>query len=84
MKALFLGLALCLAAVSAGAVNPDEMLDDPALETRARASKAASASISSGFTAKARSPGAEVSTRTARMPARTTVQWLAFTCSGFR
>ncbi|MCH6590990.1 MAG: cytochrome c-type biogenesis protein CcmH [Rhodospirillales bacterium] len=36
MKALFLGLVLCLAAVSAGAVNPDEMLDDPALEARAR------------------------------------------------
>ncbi len=36
MKALFLGLALSLAAVSAGAVNPDEMLDDPALEARAR------------------------------------------------
>ncbi len=36
MRALFLGLALCLAAVSAGAVNPDEMLDDPALEARAR------------------------------------------------
>ncbi len=36
MKALFLGLALSLAAVSAGAVNPDEMLDDPALEERAR------------------------------------------------
>ncbi len=36
MRALFLGLALTLAAVSAGAVNPDEMLDDPALEARAR------------------------------------------------
>ena len=36
MKALFLGLVLCLAAQSAGAVNPDEMLDDPALEARAR------------------------------------------------
>ena len=36
MKALFLALALSLAAVSAGAVNPDEMLDDPALEARAR------------------------------------------------
>ena len=36
MKALFLGLVLCLAAVSAGAVNPDEMLDDPVLEARAR------------------------------------------------
>ena len=36
MKALVLGLVLCLAAVSAGAVNPDEMLDDPALEARAR------------------------------------------------
>ncbi len=36
MKALFLGLVLCLAAVPAGAVNPDEMLDDPALEARAR------------------------------------------------
>ena len=36
MKALFLGLVLCLAAVSAGGVNPDEMLDDPALEARAR------------------------------------------------
>ncbi len=36
MKALFLGLVLCLAAVSAGAVNPDEILDDPVLEARAR------------------------------------------------
>ncbi len=36
MRALFLGLVLCLAAVSAGAVNPDEMLDDPVLEARAR------------------------------------------------
>ena len=36
MKALFLGLVLCLAAVSAGAVLPGEMLDDPALEARAR------------------------------------------------
>ncbi|MFQ5617611.1 MAG: cytochrome c-type biogenesis protein [Rhodospirillales bacterium] len=36
MKALLLGLVLCLTAVSAGAVNPDEMLDDPALEARAR------------------------------------------------
>jgi len=36
MRALILGLALCLAAVSAGAVNPDEMLKDPVLEARAR------------------------------------------------
>ena len=36
MKALFLALALSLAAVSAGAVNPDEILDDPVLEARAR------------------------------------------------
>ncbi len=36
MRALFLGLVLCLAAVSAGAVNPDEILDDPVLEARAR------------------------------------------------
>jgi cytochrome c-type biogenesis protein CcmH len=36
MKALFLGLALSLAAMSAGAVLPDEMLDDPVLEARAR------------------------------------------------
>ncbi len=36
MKALLLALALGLAAVSAGAVNPEEMLDDPALEARAR------------------------------------------------
>ena len=36
MKALFLGLVLCLTAVSADAVNPEEMLDDPALEARAR------------------------------------------------
>src|SRR6201995_3950164 len=37
MKRLFLFLALALAASSAFAVQPDEMLADPALEARARA-----------------------------------------------
>lgn len=36
MRRLILALALCLA-VPAGAVQPDEMLADPALEARARA-----------------------------------------------
>jgi len=36
MKRLLLALILCLAAVSAVAVNPDEVLDDPVLEARAR------------------------------------------------
>ncbi|HEB79504.1 MAG TPA: cytochrome c-type biogenesis protein CcmH, partial [Rhodospirillales bacterium] len=36
MKRLVLALILCLAAVNAVAVNPDEVLDDPVLEARAR------------------------------------------------
>lgn len=36
MRAAVLALLLCLAAVGAGAVNPREMLKDPALEARAR------------------------------------------------
>lgn len=36
MKRLLLALILCLVAVSAVAVNPDEVLDDPVLEARAR------------------------------------------------
>ena len=37
MRRLLLALALLLAAFPAFAVNPDEVLDDPALEARARA-----------------------------------------------
>ncbi len=37
MRRFFLALALCLAAFPALAVNPDEVLADPALEARARA-----------------------------------------------
>ena len=36
VKGLILALALCLAAASAGAVDPAEMLEDPVLEARAR------------------------------------------------
>ncbi len=36
MRTLVAALALWLAAFSAGAVNPEEMLDDPVLEARAR------------------------------------------------
>jgi cytochrome c-type biogenesis protein CcmH len=36
MRRLVLALVLCLAAVSAGAVEPSEILSDPVLETRAR------------------------------------------------
>ena len=36
MRAVLLSLALLLAPVLAGAVEPDEMLDDPVLEERAR------------------------------------------------
>lgn len=36
MKRLILSLALCLLAAPAWAVQPDEMLDDPQLEQRAR------------------------------------------------
>lgn len=36
MKRLFLALALVMVAHAAPAVQPDEVLDDPALETRAR------------------------------------------------
>lgn len=36
MKRLFLSMFLCLAAASALAVNPDEVLNDPVLEARAR------------------------------------------------
>ncbi|MEL6205736.1 MAG: cytochrome c-type biogenesis protein [Pseudomonadota bacterium] len=37
MRRVTLALAMCLAAATAGAVTPDEILDDPELEARARA-----------------------------------------------
>jgi len=37
MRRLLLVLALCLPCLAAAAVEPDEMLEDPALEARARA-----------------------------------------------
>lgn len=36
MRGALLGILLCLAALPAAAVQPDEMLSDPALEARAR------------------------------------------------
>jgi cytochrome c-type biogenesis protein CcmH len=36
MKAILVALAIGLAAATAGAVEPDEVLDDPVLESRAR------------------------------------------------
>ena len=37
MRRILLVISLCLAPAIAGAVQPDELLDDPALEARARA-----------------------------------------------